>query len=398
MPAPDKRQAILDVAVDAMSKKGKNCTISEIAAGTGVTDSVLYHYFKNKDDLLFHAAGEYLKSGIAQLKSHLNGIRDPASKLSKFIWFQLYFHDTNPQYAYFTIFECRSRQHFFQHPAFDYFRQWTRVLRKILTEGQQEAVFSPDLNLPVIRDMILGLLDVENIQFFTGQHPGPAQNDLDAVLELLHPVLTATRPSAMKKPLRILTAAEKIFSSQGYDKATIAEIAQAAQVAEGTIYDHFKNKEDLLHSILQCRIREHQDSLNELFEIKTPHRRLRRFIRHHFTTYLDQPAFANLFILNGIFNRQFYTSKAHDHFRQYLGLLDRVLDDGKAAGCFRPSINNRVFKNLLMGAFSHMALRWLFVGRTPKLDKTSEINAVVNLLTTMVTAPPLLNTNQRPPG
>ncbi len=388
MALSNKRQAILEIAVSVMSEKGKDSTISEIAAGAGVADSVLYHYFKNKDDLLFHAAGEYLKNGINELTSHLKGIRDPASRLSKFIWFQLYYHDTNPQYAYFTIFECRSKKNFFQHAAFDYFRQWTRILRAILEDGQQEGLFSPDLNIFVIRDMILGLLDMENIQFFTGQHMKRAQEDLDAILDLLHPILTATTPTIKDKPQRIFSAAERIFSQEGYDKSTISEIAQAASVAEGTIYDYFKNKEDLLHFILRFRFREHMDSLDELFEAKAPHRKLRRFIRYHFSIYLNQPSFANIFILNGIFNRRFYESTAYADFEKYLRTIDAILYEGKAEGCIRSTINNRIFKNLLIGVFSHMALRWLFVGHTPQVDKTSEINTVVNLLTKMVATQP----------
>ena len=59
MPLTNKRQTILDVAVSVMTLKGKDSTISEIADKAGVTDSVIYHFFKNKDDLLFFAAGEY---------------------------------------------------------------------------------------------------------------------------------------------------------------------------------------------------------------------------------------------------------------------------------------------------------------------------------------------------
>lgn len=386
--ASNKKQAILDVAVDIMSQKGKDATIAEIAAAAGVTDSVLYHYFKNKDDLFFYAAGEYLKNGLQDLKTHLAGIRDPRSRLSKFIWFQLHYHDTNPQYAYFTIFECRSKKNFFHHQAFGYFRQWTRILRTILEDGQETGLFPPDMNIFVVRDMILGLLDMENIRFFTGSHTVPAQNDLDDILDLLHPTLTVRPPPEQNKPGRILAAAENIFAREGYDRATISAIASAAAVAEGTIYDHFKNKEDLLHSMQQVRFREHLRSLDDLFAIKTPQRKLRHFMRHHFWMYLDQADFAKTFILNGIFNRRFYESAAHDDFETYLGTLDEILSEGKNTGSFRPSVSNRIFKNLFVGAFSHMALRWLFVGQPLHSDKMDEINTAVDSLAAMIEAEP----------
>ncbi len=380
MPRTSKKQQRLDPAVSNMSRKGKDSTVAEIAASSGVTDSVLYHHFKNKEDLLFHSAGGHLKTGLQELKQHLQGIKDPISRLSKFIWFQLYYHDTNPQYAYFTIFECRSKKDFFHHEAFEYFRQWTRILREILIDGMKEGLFPKDLNTFVLRDMVLGLLDVENIMFFTNRPGEKAQNDLDGILELLLPVLKVQPQIQNEKSKRILIAAEIMFAHKGYDKATISEISRTAGVAEGTVYDYFKNKEDLLHSVLQHRFKEHLTSLDELFEIKTPLRKLKRFIRYHFSIYLNQPAFAKTFILNGIFNRRFYKTPAHADFQKYLKSLDNILEEGKNSGHIRPSVTNRIFINLFIGAFSHMALRWLFFGQNSQIDKTSEINNIIDLL------------------
>ncbi len=48
---------------------------------------------------------------------------------------------------------------------------------------------------------------------------------------------------------QILTAALAVFARKGYDRATIADIAREAGVAEGSIYNYFKNKSDLLISL-----------------------------------------------------------------------------------------------------------------------------------------------------
>ena len=53
---------------------------------------------------------------------------------------------------------------------------------------------------------------------------------------------------------QILDAARDVFSRKGYDKATTAEIAQVAGVAEGTIYNYFLNKRALLISLISSYI------------------------------------------------------------------------------------------------------------------------------------------------
>ncbi|MCB0032608.1 MAG: helix-turn-helix transcriptional regulator, partial [Anaerolineales bacterium] len=49
---------------------------------------------------------------------------------------------------------------------------------------------------------------------------------------------------------QILEAATAVFAERGFHKATIRAIAQHAGIADGTIYNYFKNKTDLLIGIL----------------------------------------------------------------------------------------------------------------------------------------------------
>ena len=64
---------------------------------------------------------------------------------------------------------------------------------------------------------------------------------------------------------RILDAAAAVFATKGYHGATIREIAVAADVADGTIYNYFDNKFDLLIGILS-RIGELEHLPLELIE------------------------------------------------------------------------------------------------------------------------------------
>jgi TetR/AcrR family fatty acid metabolism transcriptional regulator len=55
-----------------------------------------------------------------------------------------------------------------------------------------------------------------------------------------------------KKTVRresIIQAAIEVFSKKDFKNANISEIAQKAGIADGTIYQYFKSKEDLFFSI-----------------------------------------------------------------------------------------------------------------------------------------------------
>lgn len=61
-----KKEAVLRAAVDLFNERGFYATsLDDVAARLGVTKPVIYHYFGNKDQVLFHG----LKLGMAQLRS-----------------------------------------------------------------------------------------------------------------------------------------------------------------------------------------------------------------------------------------------------------------------------------------------------------------------------------------
>jgi AcrR family transcriptional regulator len=50
---------------------------------------------------------------------------------------------------------------------------------------------------------------------------------------------------------QILNAAESVFSEKGYERATTRDIAERADVSEGTLYNYFGSKSDLLNAVAQ---------------------------------------------------------------------------------------------------------------------------------------------------
>jgi TetR/AcrR family fatty acid metabolism transcriptional regulator len=56
---------------------------------------------------------------------------------------------------------------------------------------------------------------------------------------------------AAARRAQIIQAAQQVFAEKGYHRATTKAIAQAAGVAEGTIYLYFKTKADLLIALIE---------------------------------------------------------------------------------------------------------------------------------------------------
>ena len=61
----------------------------------------------------------------------------------------------------------------------------------------------------------------------------------------------------------ILSAAEGLFSKNGFFKTSMAEIAVAAQFAMGTLYKFFKSKEDIYISLVESKVEEMLQQLEQ---------------------------------------------------------------------------------------------------------------------------------------
>jgi AcrR family transcriptional regulator len=64
-------------------------------------------------------------------------------------------------------------------------------------------------------------------------------------------VLTRRQRRIARRRQEIMDAAAEVFSEEGYPNATTRAIAEAADMAEGTLYNYFESKRDILLGIFQ---------------------------------------------------------------------------------------------------------------------------------------------------
>ncbi len=155
-----KKQLIIEAAIEVFSKNNfQNSTISQIAQKANVAEGTIYQYFKNKEDLFFSIPVEKTKDFCRDLELHLQGITGAFNKIRKFVWYYLYFFKTNPDYGRTLMLEMRVNKSFAKTKAFDSFKNLTGRILEIIKEGQEEGVIRKDVNIYILRQLILGILE-----------------------------------------------------------------------------------------------------------------------------------------------------------------------------------------------------------------------------------------------
>jgi AcrR family transcriptional regulator len=84
----------------------------------------------------------------------------------------------------------------------------------------------------------------------------------------------------------IATAAMELFVARGFDEVTVAEVAEAADVSEKTVFNHFPAKEDLVFHRAHDRLAERADAIRN----RPPGVPVSRFFVAETTAFLDMVA------------------------------------------------------------------------------------------------------------
>ncbi|MFH0730533.1 MAG: TetR/AcrR family transcriptional regulator [Pseudomonadota bacterium] len=384
-----KRQRILNAAQEIISEKGlKDTTIFDIASKADVVDSIIYYYFKNKEDLLFCAIDSQMKSATAELLCHLKGVLGPVSKLGKMVWCHLHANDFSQgdeRIRKHLLLECRANKSFYQHESYKSLRKYAAVLLDILKEGVAEGNFRGDLNLAVVRDFIFGLLDEESLSCLAAREITETTPDFNPIMSLILSMIenqpeNGGRVKKVDKAQTVLKAATALFARKGFNKSTMLEIANEAAVSEGTIYEYYVNKQNLLLCISKEQFATYKADLDVTYNVDDPRVKLKRLIWNHFFLFTSNSDFLAIFLNDIKLNKHFYATDSYKYFIHYYGKVSEIIEEGKRAGVFRQDVHDRVYRNLLIGSFTHLMLRWFFISTPTPLVFMKEFHHATELL------------------
>jgi AcrR family transcriptional regulator len=154
---------------------------------------------------------------------------------------------------------------------------------------------------------------------------------------------------------RILDAAEEVFGAKGYYGASVTEITQRAQVAQGTFYLYFHSKREIFLKLVEDlgkslrvslsaatrtsgnRLDVEREGFEAFFDFARAHRQLYRIVQE--ADRLDQPTF-----------QQYYARLAAPYARG----LRRAMDAGEIR-----EMDPEALAYALMGIGHFLALRWI---------------------------------------
>jgi TetR/AcrR family transcriptional repressor of bet genes len=78
-----RKEQVIAATIQCIVDKGlSKMSVKDISAQAGVSTGIIYHYFKNKEDLLLQVLKESFRKSHEQVMSTVEGLADPMAKLS----------------------------------------------------------------------------------------------------------------------------------------------------------------------------------------------------------------------------------------------------------------------------------------------------------------------------
>jgi len=133
---------------------------------------------------------------------------------------------------------------------------------------------------------------------------------------------------------RIVNAAIKLFADADYAQVSMDDIASAAGVAKGTLYNYFRSKEELYVEVIRYRFESLVELLGRAFDARNqPWTDLRSFVLHYEAFMHKHPHFFKL--LRRARTEPGFADEFSGLERKVVELLASVLKRGMRAGEFR---------------------------------------------------------------
>ncbi len=134
-------------------------TTAEIARTAGVTEALIYKYFKDKRDLLYEVLREYLEHYDSRFEVDLKGIKGALNRLRKLIWSHINVYATDRVFAKILLIDVRSFSDYYMSRPYELVKRYSNVLLAIIEEGIADGEIRQDISPSIMRQVILGALE-----------------------------------------------------------------------------------------------------------------------------------------------------------------------------------------------------------------------------------------------
>ena len=188
-------------------------------------------------------------------------------------------------------------------------------------------------------------------------------------------IMSRERP----KYRQIIEGAIEVIAENGFHASQVSKIAKKANVADGTIYLYFKNKEDILISVFKDKMGYfEQETMKAIQEHSSAKDKLATFIRMHYTLLSASPYLAIVTQLELRQSNPELRHKINDVLKDYLDIIDMIVKQGMEDGDMRKDIDSKLIRQMIFGTLDETVTTWVMKSQRYSLvDQVEDVHQLL---------------------
>jgi AcrR family transcriptional regulator len=169
---------------------------------------------------------------------------------------------------------------------------------------------------------------------------------------------------------KILSAATKLFATQGYAKTSLAQVAKEAQVSKALIFWHFESKDDLFRTALKTSLEPFSIDVVELLEGLGEMDQIHKLIDLYYE-FVSQNVYSVRFLLSLVVREEKNLDDLLDRtvelYRIYCSMLADIIQTGREKRIFHATVTPETEASLIMATLNGILVQG-FLGGGARFD------------------------------
>ena len=165
------------------------------------------------------------------------------------------------------------------------------------------------------------------------------------------------RTKADRTRARLIEVAKRLYKEHGSDHVTVRRIAAAARIEAGSIYYHFRSRDEIMRAVLESGIDGARDevmqAIAETGPDSSPLDRLRAALAAHLKYTLREHYSSRLRSIRRLPKR--LRDRYMQQEREYAAIFAKLLREAQRQGLLREDVNLSVVRMLALGALTWVA-------------------------------------------
>ncbi|HLQ83544.1 MAG TPA: TetR/AcrR family transcriptional regulator [Pseudogracilibacillus sp.] len=179
---------------------------------------------------------------------------------------------------------------------------------------------------------------------------------------------------------QIIEAAMQVIAENGYHASQVSKIAKQADVADGTIYLYFKNKEDILVSVFKEKMGSFIKQIeHKIKQEVTANDQLLALIESHFKQLSENKYLAIVTQLELRQSKPQLREEINNVLKEYLDIIDLIIQNGIDEKYFRDDIDVRLMRQMIFGTLDETVTSWVM--KSHRYNLVNQAPEVHELLT-----------------